>query len=139
MNQKTKEIHLRISEEEYHMLLMQRDFLKYSSISQVLRAYIHSGHCYRFDMSGFYDFSTQISRVGNNINQIAAVVNETYSVTPYQMKMLQKQMSEVQEIVKTAAKENMKIIKFKENENWAGDINGDYKNHKSKGQPKCRN
>lgn len=84
-------------------------------------------------MSGFYDFSTQISRVGNNINQIAAVVNETYSVTPYQMKMLQKQMSEVQEIVKTAAKENMKIIKFKENENWAGDINGDYKNHKSKG------
>lgn len=133
MSEKTKEIHLRISEEEYHMLLMQRDFLKYSSISQVLRAYIHSGHCYRFDMSGFYDFSTQISRVGNNINQIAAVVNETYSVTPYQMKMLQKQMAEVQEIVKTAAKENMKIIKFKENENWAGDIHGDYKNHKSKG------
>lgn len=133
MNEKTKEIHLRISEEEYHMLLMQRDFLKYSSISQVLRAYIHSGHCYRFDMSGFYDFSTQISRVGNNINQIAAVVNETYSVTPYQMKMLQKQMAEIQDIVKTAAKENMKIIKFKEKENWAGDINGDYKNHKSKG------
>jgi len=133
MNEKTKEIHLRISEEEYHMLLMQRDFLKYSSISQVLRAYIHSGHCYRFDMSSFYEFSTQISRVGNNINQIAAVVNETYSVTPYQMKMLQKQMSEVQEIVKTATKENMKIIKFKENENWAGDINGDCKNHKSKG------
>lgn len=133
MNEKTKEIHLRISEEEYHMLLMQRDFLKYSSISQVLRAYIHSGHCYRFDLSGFYEFSTQISRVGNNINQIAAVVNETYSVTPYQMKMLQKQMAEVQEIVKTAAKENMKIIKFKEKENWAGDINGDYKNHKSKG------
>ena len=133
MNEKTKEIHLRISEEEYHMLLMQRDFLKYSSISQVLRAYIHSGHCYRFDMSSFYEFSTQISRVGNNINQIAAVVNETYSVTPYQMKMLQKQMSEVQEIVKTATKENMKIIKFKENENWAGDLNGDCKNHKSKG------
>ncbi len=133
MNEKTKEIHLRISEEEYHMLLMQRDFLKYSSISQVLRAYIHSGHCYRFDMSSFYEFSTQISRVGNNINQIAAVVNETYSVTPYQMKMLQKQMSEVQEIVKTATKENMKIIKFKENENRAGDINGDCKNHKSKG------
>lgn len=133
MSEKTKEIHLRISEEEYHMLLMQRDFLKYSSISQVLRAYIHSGHCYRFDLSGFYEFSTQISRVGNNINQIAAVVNETYSVTPYQMKMLQKQMAEVQEIVKTAAKENMKIIKFKEKENWSGDINGDYKNHKSKG------
>lgn len=133
MSEKTKEIHLRISEEEYHMLLMQRDFLKYSSISQVLRAYIHSKHCYRFDMSGFYEFSTQISRVGNNINQIATVVNETYSITPYQMKMLQKQMTEVQEIVKKAAKENMKIIKFKEKENWAGDINGDYKNHKGEG------
>ena len=80
MNEKTKEIHLRITEEEYQMLLQQRDFLKYSSIAQVLRAYIHSGHCYRFDMSGLYDFSTQISRVGNNINQIAAVVNETYVI-----------------------------------------------------------
>lgn len=133
MNEKAKEIHLRITEEEYQMLLQQRDFLKYSSISQVLRAYIHSGHCYRFDMSGLYDFSTQISRVGNNINQIAAVVNETYSVTPYQMKMLQSQMTEIQEFVKKASEEKFKIIKFKEKENWAGDIDGDYKNHKSKG------
>lgn len=133
MNEKTKEIHLRITEEEYQMLLQQRDFLKYSSIAQVLRAYIHSGHCYRFDMSGLYVFSTQISRVGNNINQIAAVVNETYSVTPYQMKMLQSQMTEIQEFVKKASEEKFKIIKFKEKENWAGDIDGDYKNHKSKG------
>lgn len=133
MNEKTKEIHLRITEEEYQMLLQQRDFLKYSSIAQVLRAYIHSGHCYRFDMSGLYDFSTQISRVGNNINQIAAVVNETYSVTPYQMKKLQSQMTEIQEIVKKASEEKFKIIKFKEKENWAGNIDGDYKNHKSKG------
>ena len=133
MNEKTKEIHLRITEEEYQMLLQQRDFLKYSSIAQVLRAYIHSGHCYRFDMSGLYDFSTQISRVGNNINQIAAGVNETYSVTPYQMKMLQSQMTEIQEFVKKASEEKFKIIKFKEKENWAGDIDGDYKNHKSKG------
>lgn len=133
MNEKTKEIHLKITEEEYQMLLQQRDFLKYSSIAQVLRAYIHSGHCYRFDMSGLYDFSTQISRVGNNINQIAAVVNETYSVTPYQMKMLQSQMTEIQGIVKKASEEKFKIIKFKEKENWAGDIDGDYKNHKSKG------
>ena len=133
MNEKTKEIHLRITEEEYQMLLQQRDFLKYSSLAQVLRAYIHSGHCYRFDMSGLYDFSTQISRVGNNINQIAAVVNETYSVTPYQMKMIQSQMTEIQEFVKKASEEKLKIIKFKEKENWAGDIDGDYKNHKSKG------
>lgn len=133
MNEKTKEIHLRITEEEYQMLLQQRDFLKYSSIAQVLRAYIHSGHCYRFDMSGLYDFSTQISRVGNNINQIASVVNETYSVTPYQMKQLQSQMTEIKGIVKKASEEKFKIIKFKEKENWAGNIDGDYKNHKSKG------
>ena len=70
-----------------------------------------------------------LSRVGNNINQIAAVVSETYSVTPYQMKMLQSQMTEIQEIVKKASEEKFKIIKFKEKENWAGNIDGDYKNH----------
>lgn len=132
MSERTKEIHIKISEEEYQMLLMQRDFLKYSSITQVIRAYIHSGHCYRFDMSGFYEFSTQISRVGNNINQIAAVANEAYSVTPYQIKMLQNQMSEIQDIVKEATKQKMKIIKFKENENWVGDIDGNYQDHKNK-------
>ena len=131
MSKKSKEIHLKISEEEYSMLKQQQDFLKYSSVSQVIRAYIHSGHCYRFDMSGLYDFSTQISRVGNNINQIAAAVNETYSVTPYQIKLLQSQMIEIQEIVKKATKEKFKFIKFKEKENWVGDIDGDYQNHKS--------
>ncbi len=84
-------------------------------------------------MSGLYDFSTQISRVGNNINQITTIVNETYSVTPYQMKMLQNQMTEIQGIVKKASEEKFKIIKFKEKANWAGELNGDYKNHKSKG------
>lgn len=84
-------------------------------------------------MSGLYNFSTQISRVGNNINQIAAVVNETYSVTPYQMKMLQNHMTEIHGIVKKASEEGFKIIEFKEKENWAGDIDGDYKNYKSKG------
>ena len=49
------------------------------------------------------------------------------------MKMLQSQMTEIQEFVKKASEEKFKIIKFKEKENWAGDIDGDYKNHKSKG------
>lgn len=133
MRKNTRRLEFYVDENEYQMLLQQKEFLKYSSITQVLKAYIHSGHCYRFDMSGLYDFSTQISRVGNNINQIAAVVNETYSVTPYQMKMLQSQMTEIQGIVKKASEEKFKIIKFKEKENWAGDIDGDYKNHKSKG------
>lgn len=133
MRKNTRRLEFYVDENEYQMLLQQKEFLKYSSISQVLRAYIHSGHCYRFDMSGLYDFSTQISRVGNNINQIASVVNKSYSVTPYQMKMLQSQMTEIQEIVKKASEEKFKIIKFKEKENWAGDIDGDYKNHKSKG------
>lgn len=132
MRKNTRRLEFYVDENEYQMLLQQKEFLKYSSITQVLKAYIHSGHCYRFDMSGLYDFSTQISRVGNNINQIAAVVNETYTVTPYQMKMLQSQMTEIQKIVKKASEEKFKIIKFKEKENWAGDIDGDYKNHKSK-------
>lgn len=133
MRKNTRRLEFYVDENEYQMLLQQKEFLKYSSITQVLKAYIHSGHCYRFDMSGLYEFSTQISRVGNNINQIAAVVNETYSVTPYQMKMLQSQMTEIQEIVKKASEEKFRIIKFKEKENWVGDIDGDYKNHKSKG------
>lgn len=49
------------------------------------------------------------------------------------MKMLQNQMTEIQGIVKKASEEKFKIIKFKEKANWAGELNGDYKNHKSKG------
>lgn len=79
------------------------------------------------------NYRLHISRIGNNINQISAVVNETYTVTPYQMKILQNQMAEIQRIVKNTTEKKFKVTKFKEKENWAGDIDGDYKNHKNKG------
>lgn len=49
------------------------------------------------------------------------------------MKILQNQMAEIQRIVKNTTEKKFKVTKFKEKENWAGDIDGDYKNHKNKG------
>lgn len=131
------EIHL--SEEEYQMLKKQQEFLMYSSATQVIRKYIRTGYCYRFDMSGLYEFSTQISRIGNNINQMAKIANETYSITPYQIEKIQKQMDEIEDLVREATLQKWKIIEAIEHENWSEDIYGYYENYKNQKQRESSN
>lgn len=131
MNKK-HQLHIELEESEYQMLLRQRDFLKYNSVSDVIRAYIHSGHCYRFDYSGFYEFSTQVARIGNNINQIAHVANETLSISAEQIESLKDMMDRIEKIVRSASKEQAKIVEFKKGEDISGEIYGSYENHKNK-------
>lgn len=136
---KTHRVEIHLSEEEYQMLKKQQEFLMYPSAAQVIRKYIRTGYCYRFDMSGLYEFATQISHIGNNINQIAKIANETYSITPYQIESVKSRLDEIEEIVREASLQKWKIIKAKETENWSEDIDGDYQNYKNQMQHKSSN
>jgi hypothetical protein len=100
-----------LTDNEYDELIKQKDFLGYSTYAQLIRSYIHTSICYRIDYSGFYELATQVSRVGNNINQIAAAVNSSHDITPYQLKMLKEQMNEVEEILRKASEQKADITR----------------------------
>jgi precorrin-3B methylase len=109
MTKNGHKIEVILTDNEYDELMKQKKFLGYSTYAQLIRSYIHASICYRIDCSGFYELATQVSRVGNNINQIAVAVNSSHDITPYQLKMLKKQMNEVEEILRKASEQKADI------------------------------
>lgn len=111
MANKTHEIHLRLSETEYQKLLEQQRFLDCPSYASLIRMYIHTGICYRIDYKGLSEVASQIARVGNNINQIAAVVNATSEITPLQLEDVKKQLSKIEKILSDNISQKAEVTK----------------------------
>lgn len=111
MANKTREIHLRLSETEYQKLLEQQRFLGCPSYASLIRMYIHTGICYRIDYKGLSEVASQIARVGNNINQIAAVANATSEITPLQLEDVKKQLSKIEKILSDNISQKAEVTK----------------------------
>lgn len=111
MANKTHEIHLRLSETEYQKLLEQQRFLDCPSYASLIRMYIHTGICYRIDYKGLSEVASQIARVGNNINQIAAVANATSEITPLQLEDVKKQLSKIEKILSDNISQKAEVTK----------------------------
>ncbi len=111
MANKTREIHLRLSETEYQKLLEQQRFLDCPSYASLIRMYIHTGICYRIDYKGLSEVASQIARVGNNINQIAAVANATSEITPLQLEDVKKQLSKIEKILSDNISQKAEVTK----------------------------
>lgn len=111
MANKTREIHLRLSETEYQKLLEQQKFLDCPSYASLIRMYIHTGICYRIDYKGLSEVASQIARVGNNINQIAAVANATSEITPLQLEDVKKQLSKIEKILSDNISQKAEVTK----------------------------
>lgn len=111
MANKTREIHLRLSETEYQKLLEQQRFLDCPSYASLIRMYIHTGICYRIDYKGLSEVALQIARVGNNINQIAAVANATSEITPLQLEDVKKQLSKIEKILSDNISQKAEVTK----------------------------
>ena len=111
MANKTHEIHLRLSETEYQKLLEQQRFLDCPSYASLIRMYIHTGICYRIDYKGLSEVASQIARVGNNINQIAAVVNATSEITPLPLEDVKEQLSKIEKILSDNISQKAEVTK----------------------------
>lgn len=73
--------------------------------------YIHTGICYRIDYKGLSEVASQIARVGNNINQIAAVANATSEITPLQLEDVKKQLSKIEKILSDNISQKAEVTK----------------------------
>lgn len=130
MQEKTHRIFVRLSKEEYEELLRQKEFLGCTTYAQVIRNYIRNGVCYCFDYDGLFETATQISRIGNNINQIAKAVNETRDITPSQIIFLKKYMEQIEQILGDAIAEKEHVSRYlAENFFVGGKHNGNNKDY----------
>lgn len=136
-----RDIHvtLLLSKTEYDEMKNQMKFLEISSNNKLLRSFIYDGLCFKVDYSGLYEVATQVSRIGNNINQIAKVANESGEVLPSQIDEIKEKLKRIEQIVDSEIRKGAKLIKYRdwkrkqilESEEMAGGINGNNKDNQS--------
>lgn len=88
--------------------------------------FIHTGICYRIDYKGLSDVAAEIARVGNNINQIAAVANSTKEVTPEQLKLVKNKLEQIEKILADNITQKAEVTKklghFFSTDGWIDEI-----------------
>lgn len=99
MSKLTKSVCTRITEDEYIEMHKQKEYFGFSSVNDLIRAYIQTALCFRFDYDKFFDVAKNISAVGDKINQIAKETNSTQTVTEEQIEKLKSYMQELDAIM----------------------------------------
>ena len=133
MANNTRRIHIRVTDEEYAELIRQKEFMHLPSYSDLIRMFINNNVCFTVDYRGLFEVATQIARIGNNINQIAKAVNETHSITPWQIEVLKNDMKAVNEEMDKVIRERGHISKYIARETSGGGNLGSYEDYKSEG------
>ena len=92
-----KELHIRLSNEEYSALQKWQGWLGMSTMNDVIRTFIRSGVGYKFDYSEHSHYAVELSRIGNNINQIAYRVNAISNVYQSDIDMIKEYQLQIEE------------------------------------------
>ena len=129
MPNNTRRIFIRVTEEEYKELFRQKAFMHLPSYSSLIRMYINNAVCFNVNLDGMFELSTQISRIGNNINQIAKIANETQTITPYQMQIVQTEMLKVSKAVADINDKYVEITKYIARKTNGGGNLGNYEDY----------
>lgn len=106
------ELHIRIDESELRTLKKYKLFFETNSFSKIIRSFIRDGFCIKIDYSADLEVATQIARIGNNINQIAKVANESGTITQEQIKQLNDEMTKVEDRIEALFKYRGRFTKY---------------------------
>ena len=78
--QKTEYLHVRITPSERKRIEAKMAELGIRNMSAYIRKMSLDGLCVQLDLKDIRDFTEQVSRIGNNLNQYAKVANATGSI-----------------------------------------------------------
>ena len=134
MTRNDKQIHLRVTETEYNELLRQTDFLGLKTYSDLIRMYINNAVCVHVSFDGMFETATQISRIGNNINQIAKMANETRSVSPGQIDQMLSALNQIEKFFDDFSNDKIEITKYIARRAKGSGEDGDHEDHQSQGE-----
>lgn len=105
-------IEVSLTDEEYNLLLAQKEFLGIPTYAKLIRMYIRTGICYKIDYTGIHEIASQISRVGNNINQIAAVANESKNLSSAAINEVMKYQKQILDLLDSKLMNETKLHRF---------------------------
>ncbi len=89
------ELKVFLSDDEERILESKMKCMKLPNKSFVIRQLIVNSMLYDVDLREFRDISTQLARIGNNLNQIAKRANETRSIFQSDIDEIKKEFEEI--------------------------------------------
>lgn len=91
--QKTDYLHVRITPAERKRIEAKMKELGIQNMSAYIRKMSLDGLCVQLDLKDIREFTEQVSRIGNNLNQYANVANATGSIYAQDIAYLRKQFA----------------------------------------------
>lgn len=91
--QKTEYLHVRITPAERKRIEAKMKELGFRNMSAYIRKMSLDGLCVQLDLKDIREFTEQVSRIGNNLNQYAKVANATGSIYAQDIAYLREQFA----------------------------------------------
>ena len=101
MRQKNKLINIRISEEEYKLIHEKMKLLNTNNMSAYARKMLIDGLIVEVNDKAFDDVAMQISRIGNNINQVVRRINKDDRYDKKDGELLRKKLDEIWQLLRS--------------------------------------
>ena len=101
MRQKSKLINIRVSEEEYKLIHEKMKLLNINNMSAYARKMLIDGLIVEVNDKAFDDVAAQISRIGNNINQVVRRINKDDRYDKKDGELLRKKLDEIWQLLRS--------------------------------------
>lgn len=101
MRQKSKLINIRVSEEEYKLIHEKMKLLNTNNMSAYARKMLIDGLIVEVNDKAFDDVAMQLSRIGNNINQVVRRINKDNHYDKEDGEILRKKLDEIWQLLRS--------------------------------------
>ena len=101
MRQKSKLINIRVSEEEYKLIHEKMKLLNTNNMSAYARKMLIDGLIVEVNDKAFDDVAMQLSRIGNNINQVVRRINKDDRYDKKDGELLRKKLDEIWQLLRS--------------------------------------
>jgi hypothetical protein len=95
-----KSLKFRVSDDEKILIYEQMEKLELTNFSQYSRQMLTKGKVIKKDYKELRDLISELGRIGNNINQIAKIANQTQHISENQVIRILEEEKKIQEIVR---------------------------------------
>lgn len=98
---RTQRLVIDVTPEEHDLIKQKMEQIGTDNFSAYARKVLIDGYVVKQDHKAFKELTTELSRIGNNINQIARKANASSYVNKEEISVLQTQVSEIWQLLKS--------------------------------------
>jgi len=94
-----KRIVIQVTDEERNLILERVKYFGFSDMSTYIRKTAIDVTVVNVNTDGLKELATQVSRVGNNINQLVRLYHQDQNLSPYDVKQIIKNQQEIVSLI----------------------------------------